>query len=79
MRFKPVKSRSLVLKKRKVKDIFRFHIANTAIPTISEKTLKSLGKVFDSSLRDTRSIHATCTECWLEMTDKSGLPGKFKP
>lgn len=75
---KPAKSRSLVLKKGKVEDKFRFHTAG--IPTISEKPVKRLGKVFDSSLRDKRSIHATCTEleCWLKSTDNSGLQGKFK-
>ncbi|KAJ3610372.1 hypothetical protein NHX12_022464 [Muraenolepis orangiensis] len=52
MRFKPAKSRSMVLRKGKVVDKFRFNIADTAIPSISEKPVKSLGKVFDCSLRD---------------------------
>ncbi|KAJ3585346.1 hypothetical protein NHX12_014067, partial [Muraenolepis orangiensis] len=80
MRFKPAKSRSMVLRKGKVVDKFRFNIADTAIPSISEKPVKSLGKVFDCSLRDTTSIQSTCTELdgWLKSVDKSGLPGKFK-
>ncbi|XP_061925310.1 uncharacterized protein LOC133664585 [Entelurus aequoreus] len=80
MRFKPAKSRSMVLKKGKVEDKFRFNITGTAIPTISEKPVKSLGKVFDCSLRDTTSIQSTCAELdgWLKSVDKSGLPGKFK-
>ncbi|KAJ3582934.1 hypothetical protein NHX12_000088, partial [Muraenolepis orangiensis] len=80
MRFKPAKSRSMVLRKGKVVDKFRFNIADTAIPSISEKLVKSLGKVFDCSLRDTASIQSTCTELdgWLKSVDKSGLPGKFK-
>ncbi|KAJ3609088.1 hypothetical protein NHX12_023615 [Muraenolepis orangiensis] len=80
MRFKPAKSRSMVLRKGKVVDKFRFNIADTAIPSISEKSVKSLGKVFDCSLRDTTSIQSTCTELdgWLKSVDKSGLPGKFK-
>lgn len=80
MRFKPAKSRSMVLRKGKVDDKFRFHIAGTAIPSITEKPVKSLGKMFDCSLRDTTSIHSTCTELdrWLRLVDKSGLPGKFK-
>ncbi|KAJ3593137.1 hypothetical protein NHX12_005473 [Muraenolepis orangiensis] len=80
MRFKPTKSRSMVLRKGKVVDKFRFNIADTAIPSISEKPVKSLGKVFDCSLRDTTSIQSTCTELdgWLKSVDKSGLPGKFK-
>ncbi|KAJ3585394.1 hypothetical protein NHX12_014113 [Muraenolepis orangiensis] len=80
MRFKPTKSRSMVLRKGKVVDKFRFNIADTAIPSFSEKPVKSLGKVFDCSLRDTTSIQSTCTELdgWLKSVDKSGLPGKFK-
>ncbi|KAJ3581984.1 hypothetical protein NHX12_016018 [Muraenolepis orangiensis] len=73
MRFKPAKFRSMVLRKGKVVDKFRFNIANTAIPSISEKPVKSLGKVFDCSLRDTTSIQSTCTELdgWLKSVDKS--------
>ncbi|KAL7841251.1 hypothetical protein SRHO_G00249420 [Serrasalmus rhombeus] len=80
MRFKPVKSRSMVLRKGKVLDNFCFGIAGTAIPTITEKPVKSLGKVFDSSLRDSTSIQSTCAELdgWLKSLDKSSLPGKFK-
>ena len=67
----------MVLRKGKVVDNFCFNITGTAIPTISEKPVKSLGKVFDSSLRDTTSIQSTCTELdgWLKSVDKSGLPG----
>ncbi|XP_063056077.1 uncharacterized protein LOC134450154 [Engraulis encrasicolus] len=80
MRFKPAKSRSMVLRKGKVEDKFRFNITGTAIPTITEKPVKSLGKVFDSSLKDATSIQTTCAELegWLKAVDKSGLPGKFK-
>ncbi|KAJ3614345.1 hypothetical protein NHX12_017919, partial [Muraenolepis orangiensis] len=72
MRFKPAKSRSMVLRKGKVVDMFRFNIADTAIPSISEKPVMSLGKVFDCSLRDTTSIQSTCTELdgWLKSVDK---------
>lgn len=51
MRFKPAKSRSIVLRKGKVEDKFQFYISGTAIPTITEKPVESLGKVFDSSQR----------------------------
>lgn len=42
--------------------------------------VKSLGKVFDCSLRDAASTQATNQELeiWLTTVDKSGLPGKFK-
>ena len=70
----------MVLRKGKVVEKFRFNITGTAIPTISEKPVKSLDKVFDSSLRDTTSIQPTCTELdgLLKSVAKSGLPGKFK-
>lgn len=52
MSFKSVsKSRSMVLKKGKVVDIFRFSISGTIIPSILEQPVKSMGKCFDSSLR----------------------------
>ena len=60
MRFRPGKSRSLVLRKGKVMDRFRFSILGTPIPTISKKSVKSLGKVFNSNLKDTESVQATC-------------------
>jgi len=50
--FKPVKSRSLVLKKGKTTDKFRFALGSTQIPSITEKPVKRLGKVFDCSFRD---------------------------
>lgn len=80
MAFKPAKSRSLVLRKGKVTDRFRFNIEGALIPTVSEKPVKSLGKVFDSSLKDTSAVQSTCQELdsWLRAVDRSGLPGKFK-
>lgn len=80
MSFKPTMSRSTVLRNGKVVDRFWFSIAGTSIPTIMEKPVKSLGKVFDSSLRDAASIQATCTELdgWLKSVNHSRLPGKYK-
>lgn len=80
MSFKPTKSRSLVLNKGRVADKFRFSISGTPITTIYEKPIKSLGKFFDGSLRDSVSIKNTCEELegWLKDFDKTGLPGKFK-
>ena len=42
--------------------------------------MKSLGKVFDSSLKDSSSVQTTCKDLgsWLQAVDRSGLPGKFK-
>lgn len=61
-----------------MQDKFRFCIAGTTIPTITEKPVKILGKVFNSSLRD--SFQSTCTELngWLKSEDKSVLSGKYK-
>ncbi len=80
MRFKPAKSRSMVLRRGKVDDKSRFSVAGATIPTVTEKPVKSLGKVFDSTLRDAASIQSTCSELdrWLNSVDRSGLPGKFK-
>jgi len=80
MSFKPTKSRSLVLKKGRMVEKHHFTISGTQIPTLSEKPVKSLGKIFDSSLRDTTPIKNTCEELerWLKTVDKTGLPGKFK-
>ncbi|KAL7879620.1 hypothetical protein SRHO_G00018740 [Serrasalmus rhombeus] len=70
----------MVLRKGKVEDKFWFYIAGTAIPMITEKPVKSLAKVFDSSLKDSTSIQSTCAELdgWLKSVDKSCVPGKFK-
>ncbi len=80
MRFKPPKSRSLVLKKGKVDDKFSFRLGEELIPSVTEKPVWSLGKVYSFSLRDTNSINATTANLrsWLRTVDKSGLPGKFK-
>lgn len=80
MCFKPAESRSMVLGKWNMDDKFKFSIAGETIPSITEKPLMSLGKVFDSTLKDTASIRSTCDELdgWLKSVDWSGLPGKFK-
>lgn len=56
MSVKPSESRSMVLKKGKVTDKFRFSISGTIIPSITEQPVKSLGKLFDSSLKDSNAI-----------------------
>ncbi|KAI2644199.1 Renalase [Labeo rohita] len=50
------------------------------IPSLTEKPVKSLGKLFDVTLRDTVAIQAMHAELktWLAAVDRSGLPGKFK-
>ena len=80
MYFKSVKSRSLVLKKGKVMEKVRFTVAAETIPTLSEKPIKSLGKTFNSSLKDTAAKQKAIKDLeeWLTKIDKSGLPGRFK-
>ncbi|XP_052237971.1 uncharacterized protein LOC127849292 [Dreissena polymorpha] len=54
MRFKPGKSRSLVVsRKGKVTSQFKLCIQGEEIPSLEDKPIKCLGKWFDSSLRDT--------------------------
>ena len=80
MKFKPAKSRSLVLKKGKVQNRFRFKLGEEVIPTISEKPVKSLGKWFRDTLNDRDSVKEMKEKAreWTETIDKSGLPGKYK-
>lgn len=53
--------------------MFWFSISGVPIPTLLEKPVKILGKIFDSSLKDTAFIKNT----WRGV-DKSGLLGKSK-
>lgn len=80
MEFKPAKSRSLVVKKGKVTDQFRFSLGDIQIPSVGEKPVKSLGKIYDCTLKDTASLQTTTKQLgiWLTAVDKSGLPGKYK-
>ena len=58
----------------------RFTVAGETIPTLCEKPIQSLGKTFNSSLKDTATKQKTIKELeeWLTKIDKSGLPGRFK-
>ena len=58
----------------------RFTIAEEKIPTLNEKPVKSLDKIFNGSLRDTAAIHKSIQNLkeWLKEIDKTGLPGRFK-
>lgn len=80
MSFMPAKSRSLVLTKGKVNTKFCFRLGEHLISSVTEKPVKSLGKVFNCSLYDRDSIKATSADLkgWLRTVDKSGLRGRFK-
>ena len=48
--------------------------------TLLECPIKSLGMIFNCTLRDTNTVRALVgdLELWLARVDKSGLPGRFK-
>ena len=79
MSFNARKLRSLVLKKGKIIEE-RFKLSGEFIPTIKQNPVKSLGKRFDDSLKDTVAIQETKEnlERWLNKIERSGLPGRFK-
>ena len=80
MKFKPQKSRSLSLSKGKVNPKVVFTIAEERIPTVSEKPVKSLGRVYDAAMKDTAQVVDVKrkTQEDLEKIDRSVLQGKFK-
>ncbi|GFN97894.1 alpha-2-macroglobulin-like [Plakobranchus ocellatus] len=79
MEFKPKKSRSLSIKKGKVDEATTFTVADQQIQTVSQKPLKSLGRWYDSSMKDIRRGAETelASESLLAI-NKCGLQGKFK-
>ena len=67
MKFKPTKSRLFVMKKGRMVDKFRFSIAGTMIPTLSECPVKSLGKI-NITLRDTDAVRTEVGDLELRLT-----------
>ena len=80
IKFKPAKSRSFVMKKGRTANNFHFSRSGTTIPTLLECPVKSLGKIFNSTLRDINAVQAAERELelWLARVNKPGLPGRFK-
>lgn len=79
MRFKAKKSRSASLKRRIQKEV-RFFIGVEPIPTVREKPVKSLGRLYEKSLSDRgqgKEIQQTA-ESGMKAIDNTSLPGKFK-
>jgi len=62
MDFKPAKSRSLGVKKGKVKDQFRFSLGDIQIPPVVENPVKSLGKIYNCTLKDTAALQTTTNQ-----------------
>ncbi|GFN98048.1 reverse transcriptase [Plakobranchus ocellatus] len=80
MEFKPKKSRSLSIRKGNVDEAMTFTVAEQQIPTVSQEPVKSLGRWYDSSIKDTRRGAETldlASESLLAI-NKCGLQGKFK-
>ena len=75
MIFKPAKCRSLVLRKGGVEGKYCFHLDGLPIPSVSEKTARSLGKITDATLRDTAAIQSTHAELktWQQWTGQAFL------
>ncbi|XP_068595260.1 retrovirus-related Pol polyprotein from type-1 retrotransposable element R2 [Brachionichthys hirsutus] len=80
MKFKPKKSRSMVIRNGKVAIKYRLEVQGEVIPSIKDNPIKCLGKWYDSSLNDRSSVSMSEKQAadWLERIDRSGLPGKFK-
>ena len=80
MSFKPKKSRSLSLKAGKLDDSVTFTVAGQDIPTLAEEPVKSLGRLYNSSLKDTCASSNTQNMLvnGLQAIENSCLLGKFK-
>lgn len=81
MSFKTTKSRSRVLKKSRVFDMFHLALDETIIQLINEKPVKSLGKPFDQSLRDSAAIQTSIKELEsrLSREDSQDCQGSSSP
>lgn len=80
MKFKPKKSRSMVIRNGNLTNNFKMHVQGEVIPLILENPIKYLRKWFDDSLTDRNNIVNTekQMEEWLRRIEKSALLGKFK-
>ena len=80
MKFKPKKSRSLSVRKGKIDATTIFTVASQQIPTVSQEPVKSLGRWYDSSMKDTKRGLETvelATKGLLAIK-RCGLQGKLK-
>ncbi|GFN81629.1 reverse transcriptase [Plakobranchus ocellatus] len=77
---KPKKSRSLSVRKVKLVEDVCCKVASQDIPRIGQKPAKSLGRWYDSSLKDTKRGSEAFEQAsvGLQAIDNCGLPGKNK-
>ncbi|XP_052245600.1 uncharacterized protein LOC127854577 [Dreissena polymorpha] len=80
MKFKPKKSRSLIIKKGQSTKKFNLQVQREDIPSIMDSPIKCLGKWYDASLNDTNNVKRIKGQLneGLKQIDRSWLPGKFK-
>ncbi|GFO23738.1 reverse transcriptase [Plakobranchus ocellatus] len=78
MEFKPKKSRSLSIRRGKVDEATTFTVTEQQIPTVSQEPVKSLGRWYDSSMKDTRRGAETLELASESLLNKCELQGKFK-
>ena len=79
LKLKPSKCRSISIIKGKLSES-RFYIGEEPIPTVAEKPIKSLGRWYDSTLKDGDQVNQIrqYTIDALKTIEKSLLPGKLK-
>ena len=80
MKFKPKKSRSLVIKKGKAEESCTFTIQGEKIPTLQDAPIKCLGKWYRGDLSNGENIKTVEEEVrvMLKKIEETALPGKFK-
>ncbi|KAK3791948.1 hypothetical protein RRG08_023270 [Elysia crispata] len=76
MKFKPKKSRSLSVRKGKIDATTIFTVASQQIAMVSQKPAKSLGRWYDSSMKDTkRELQTVDYRPCLELLQNRPLTG----
>ncbi len=79
MEIKPSKSRSISIVKGKLSE-HRFYVGEEPIPTVAEKPVKSLGRWYHATLKDSEQVDqlGQDTMSGLESINKTMLPGRLK-
>ena len=79
MKFKPKKSRSLVLKRGKLDREHSFNLSGEHIPSVQEEPVKSLGRWYTESLTDVGRVAEIETQLLegLDSIDKCYLPSSL--
>ena len=64
MNFKPKKACSLSIRKGKIDAATIFTVANKQIPMVSEESVKSLGRWYNSSMKETKKRARNSRTCY---------------